>query len=328
MLPGFRFLLAAIVLVHVNSWCLEARRGRPAARGIMNNSPVTHHCARRPETTFAQPSRGDKAGAGGAAGSSRRPQPKGRTPSIPPAAAAPLPIPLPTSAHYAEPESIVSAPPEPEKIAALTAQGSSPSASPPAPAKAEAPAGVSPAATEVPASGHLRLRPASTRCASGTGQRRGDRYSGRSAEAKVAATAQPAPPANEPASVVSEPTSVPAGTDADPIAAKIATLGGPPAPVETQAPEKARSAEIKAAAIRALEANRDEIRKRQRAERAREHRRLAAARRALQARQAGLAQQQAANPFGQPPAAAAQQQAPNRYTRQSVRQSQAATPTP
>jgi hypothetical protein len=104
---------------------------------------------------------------------------------------------------------------------------------------------------------------------------------------------------------------VPAGTDADDAAAKSATLDGPSLTIETHAPEKAERAEIKAAEIKTSQPDKDEIKKRLRAERARERRRLAARQQARQ--QATLAQQQAANPFAQQSPAAAQQQAASRY---------------
>jgi hypothetical protein len=327
MLPGFRFLFAAIVL---SMSILVFGLGAAALLHAAHEQFASNTSLRTaPETTFAQPSEATRPVL--AVLRVEPPAPAERPDAVDPPAAV-VPADTAATSAPAEPESIVSAPPEPEKIAALTAQGSSPSASPPPPAKAETPADVGPAATEVPATATATAPMANE--ASPAQADAAPTAAPAASEAKVVATAEPAPPANAPASAASaEPTSVPAGTDADPIAAKIATLGGRPAPVETQAPEKARSAEIRAAEIRAaasraLEANRDEIKKRLRAERAREHRRLAAARRAQQARQAGLAQQQAASPFAQPPAAAVQQQAPNRYTRQSVRQSQAATPTP
>jgi len=321
MLPGFRFLFAAIVL---SMSILVFGLGAAALLRAAHEQFASNTSLRTaPETTFAQPSEATRPVL--AVLRVEPPAPAERPDAVDPPAAV-VPADTAATSAPAEPESIVSATPEPERTAALTAQGSLPSASLPAPAKAEAPAGASPTAAEVPATTTAAAPTANEAPPAPADAVVTDTPA--ATEAKVAATAQPAPPANEPASVVSEPTSVPAGTDADPIAAKIATLVGPPAPAETQAPEKARSAEIKAAASRALEANRDEIRKRLRAERARERRRLAAARRAQQARQAGLAQQQAVSPFGQPPAAAVQQQAPNRYARQSVRQSQAAAPTP
>jgi hypothetical protein len=108
-----------------------------------------------------------------------------------------------------------------------------------------------------------------------------------------------------------------AATGADPAAAKTAALGGPPLTIDTQPPEKAKGADIKAAAIKGaaiktVQSDTDEIKKRLRAERAKERRRLAA-RRAQQAQQAALAQQQAANPFAQLPAVVAQQQAADRF---------------
>jgi hypothetical protein len=319
MLPGFRFLFAAIVL---SMSILVFGLGAAALLHAAHEQFASNTSLRTaPETTFAQPSEATRPVL--AVLRVEPPAPAERPDAVDPPAAV-VPADTAATSAPAEPESIISATPEPERTAALTAQGSSPSASPPA--KAEAAAGVSPIATEVPATTTAAAPTANEAPPVQADAVATDTPA--ATEAKVAAIAQPAPPVNEPASVASEPTSVPAGTDADPIAAKIATLVGPPAPVETQTPEKARSAEIKAAASRALEANRDEIRKRLRAERARERRRLAATRRAQQARQAGLAQQQAVSPFGQPPAAAVQQQAPNRYARQSVRQSQAAAPTP
>ena len=305
-------------------WCSGSARP-PCCTQHMSNSPATRHCARRPKP----PSRSQARPQGRCwrcCAPSRRPRPKGRTPPIHKRRQR-LPIP-PRPRRLPSPNAIVSATPEPERTAALTAQACF---------------AISFAARESGNSSERkpdgnggsddgqRRGSASQRGVAGTGRRRGDRYSGcncgqdRRHRRRRRRRTNPhrSSPSNQ----------LPAGTDADPIAAKIATLGGPPAPVETQAPDKARSAEIKAAAIRAA-ANRalgGQQRTRsgsgQRAERARERRPLAAARRAQQARQAGSAPQ-AASPFAQPPAAAAQQQAPNRYARHSARQTQRRRPRP
>ncbi len=92
------------------------------------------------------------------------------------------------------------------------------------------------------------------------------------------------PPAPEAVAPASEPAIVAAPADTDPIAAKIATLGGPPVAIEAKPPAKAASAKP----------DPDAAKKRQQARRAKERRRIA-----LRARQAA-AQQQAADPFAQP----------------------------
>ena len=300
MLPGFRFLFAAIVL---SMSILVFGLGAAALLRAAHEQFASNTSLRAaPETSFAQPSEPTKPVLAVLRLEPPAPDPRAAaTPADSPATSAP-----------AEPESIVSTSPEPEKTAALSAPESSPSASPPEPARAEALSGVSPMATEVPPTAT-----AEAPVANGVSPAPADTAVTDAAaanEAKVAASGQPSPPANETAS---EPTSVPAGTNADLIAAKIATLDGPPVTIQNQAPDKAKSAEIKAAeikgaGIKTLEPDRDEIKKRLRAERARERRRLAARQQARQ-QAASAQQQQAANPFAQQPPAAAQQQAASRY---------------
>jgi hypothetical protein len=307
MLPGFRFLFAAIVL---SMSILVFGLGAAALLRAAHEQFASNTSLRAaPETSFAQPSEPTKPVLAVLRLEPPAPDPQAvATPADSPATSAP-----------AEPESIVSTSPGPEKTAALSA----PEASPPEPARAEAPSGVSPMATEVPPTA------AEAPVANGVSPAPADiavTDEAAANEAKVAASGQPSPPANETASVASEPTSLPAGTNADLIAAKIATLDGPPVTIQNQAPDKAKSAEIKAAeikgaGIKTLEPDRDEIKKRLRAERARERRRLAA-RRAQQARQqAALAQQQPASPFAQQPAAP---QAAGRYAQPTVPPTQAA----
>jgi hypothetical protein len=300
MLPGFRFLFAAIVL---SMSILVFGLGAAALLRAAHEQFASNTSLRAaPETTFAQPSEPTKPVL-----AVLRVEPP--APAIKPNAvdpqAAPAPADTPATSAPAEPESIVSTSPEPEKTAALSAPEASPSASPPEPVTAEAAAGLDYTATEVPAAATAAAPIANKPSPAPADAAATDTATAN--EAKVAATGQPSPPA-----VAAEPTSVPAGTDADDAAAKSATLDGPSLTIETHAPEKAERAEIKAAEIKTSQPDKDEIKKRLRAERARERRRLAARQQARQ--QAALAQQQqAANPFAQQPPAAAQQQAASRY---------------
>lgn len=305
MLPGFRFLFAAIAL---SMSILVFGLGAAALLRAAHEQFASNTSLRAaPETTFAQPSELTKPVL-----AVLRVEPP--APAIKPIAvdpqAAPAPADTPATSAPAEPESIVSTSPEPEKTAALSAPEASPSASPPEPVTAEAAAGLDYTATEVPAAATAAAPIANKPSPAPADAAATDTATAN--EAKVAATGQPSPPA-----VVAEPTSVPAGTDADHAAAKSATLDGPSVTIETHAPEEAERAEIKATEIKGAEIktsqpDKDEIKKRLRAERARERRRLAARQQARQ--QAALAQQQqAANPFAQQPPAAAQQQAASRY---------------
>jgi hypothetical protein len=110
-------------------------------------------------------------------------------------------------------------------------------------------------------------------------------------EIKVAAVQQAASPtASEAAPAALEPAIVPPAPESIGAATKVATLGAPAVIVEGPATAKPKSAQ----------ADKSAIRKRQQAKRAKERRRLAAQRARL-AREAAAAQQQQADPFAPQP---------------------------
>src|SRR5580692_6423753 len=144
MLPGFRFLFAAIVL---SMSILVFGLGAAALLHAAHEQFASNTSLRTaPETTFAQPSEATRPVL--AVLRVEPPAPAERPDAVDPPAAV-VPADTAATSAPAEPESIISSTPEPERTAALTAQGSSPSASPPA--KAEAAAGASPTATQAPA---------------------------------------------------------------------------------------------------------------------------------------------------------------------------------
>jgi hypothetical protein len=180
-----------------------------------------------------------------------------RSPDVPPAA-------LPLAAT--EQASSLSTPAEPERIAALKPEDSSP----PEPAKPEIPVSESPAKTE--AAPALADAPAPAD------------------ETRISATGEAVPSANEAARATSRRTSAPASPDTDLASktdlasTKIATLDGPPITIEARPSGKSAGAKPDASVLQ----------KRLQARRAAQRRRMAA--RARLARQA-LQQQQIPNPF-------------------------------
>ena len=278
MLPGFRFLFAAIMLLlSILIFGLGAAALLRAAHEEFASNPSWHAT---PETTFAQQTeaprreapRPEAARPEAARPDGTRPvlavlrmdAPVGaKSPDIPPAA---LPL---AAAEQAAP---LSTPAEPEKIAALKPEDSSP----PEPAKPEIPVSESPAKTEAASALADAPVPAD--------------------ETRIAATGEAAPPANEAARAASGQTSAPASPDTDLAPTKIATLDGPPVTIEAQPSVKAAGAKPDASVIQ----------KRLQARRAAQRRRMAA--RARLARQA-LQQQQIPNPFAPRPIQPAIQQA-------------------
>jgi hypothetical protein len=114
-------------------------------------------------------------------------------------------------------------------------------------------------------------------------------------EAKIAATSQPAketvPVASEEtAPIAPEQVDVPSSPNADGVSTKIATLGGPPVPIEARPPAKAASSKPAGA-----KPDVSAIQKRQQSRRTLQRRRIAA-----RARLATQAAQQPADPFAQP----------------------------
>jgi len=278
MLPGFRFLFAAIMLLlSILIFGLGAAALLRAAHEEFASNPSWHAT---PETIFAQQTeaprreapRPEAARPEAARPDGTRPvlavlrmdAPVGaKSPDIPPAA---LPL---AAAEQAAP---LSTPAEPEKIAALKPEDSSP----PEPAKPEIPVSESPAKTEAASALADAPVPAD--------------------ETRIAATGEAAPPANEAARAASGQTSAPASPDTDLAPTKIATLDGPPVTIEAQPSVKAAGAKPDTSAVQ----------KRLQARRAAQRRRMAA--RARLARQA-LQQQQIPNPFAPRPIQPAIQQA-------------------
>ena len=112
-------------------------------------------------------------------------------------------------------------------------------------------------------------------------------------EVKLAAIAGTPPPVTVAASPPPEPVAQAPSLAGNPAALKIATLGGPPVTIEEPAVTKTKRAKPKERSVN-----------RKRTQRTKERRRLAAARRALLARQAQVAAQQQADPFSPTPARA------------------------
>jgi hypothetical protein len=264
MLPGFRFLFAAIVLsMSILVFGLGAAALLRAAHEEFASNPSWRA---PPETMFAQ-------------------QAEATRPVLamlrtePPAAAQKAPDSVPA---VAEPAAMVPAPAEPERIAAPKPQETSV----PEAAKPEIPVRESRAQSEAAAAQVDALSVADKKIAAPD------------AETKVASTEQASPPvqilspSNVAAPVAAEAAasgqmSTQASPESDATSTKIATLGGPPVTIET--PAKAVSEKPDESAVK----------KRLQARRAAHRRRMAA-----RARQAQLQANPFAQPFPQPPAVA------------------------
>jgi hypothetical protein len=235
MLPGLRFLFAAIVFsMSVLVFGLGAAALLRAAHEQFASIPLRRA---PPETVFAQPQEAATPEAATPVLATLRVDPPAAEPTVPTDKASEN-IP---AAPPAVPDAIVTAPAEPAPIAALTPDDSSP----PATEKPEitvaetpAPGEAAPAQADAPA-------PAPTD------------------EIKIAATADVSPSINEAAPAASEQAGAPASPDTDLASTKIATLGGPPVTVEPPA----QTAHAKA--------DGSLIKKRVQARRAKERRRLA-----------------------------------------------------
>jgi len=271
MLPGFRFLLTAIVLsLSMLVFGLGAAALLRAAHEEFASNPSWHAA---PETTFVQQGEATRPFLAllrvdaPAVDTPKIEAPKIETPStdVPAASAGP-----------AEPVAISPAPAEPQKVAALEPEESSP----PEAAKPAIPT------LEIPAQSEAAPGPADAPATVD--------------QTKIATAAETLPPANEAAPAATavapvaeaapaavEQTSPVASPDPGVAATKIATLGGPPVTIAPQRAGKAAGAKP----------DKSVNEKRLQARRAALHRRMAA--RARLARQA-LLQQQAANPFIQP----------------------------
>jgi hypothetical protein len=263
MLPGFRFLFAAIVLsMSILVFGLGAAALLRAAHEEFASNPTWRAT---PETVFAQPSE-----------------------PTPPVLAilrvdTPAADKAPDNAPAdAMPAAITSAPAEAERIAALKPEDSPP----PETVKPETPVAESPAQNET-ASAPADAPAADAETKIGETKITETKI----AETKIDETniatpeevASPANPVAAPAA--SEPAGTPVSPDAGIAATKIATLGGPPVTIETLRPVKAASAKPDPIVIK----------KRQQAKRAIQRRRPAA-----RPRLATQVPQQPANSFGQP----------------------------
>jgi hypothetical protein len=221
MLPGFRFLLTAIMLsLSILVFGLGAAALLRAAHEEFASNPSWHAA---PETSFAQQGETTREAAGPVLALLRVDTPAVETPKIEtPSADVPA-----ASAGPPEQAAISSAPAEPQKVAALTPEESSP----PEAAKPAIPAPESPAQSEAaPARADAPVIVDQTKIAT-------------AAEtlppAHQAAPAAPAlAPAAEAAPAAAEQRSAAALPDPGVAATKIATLGGPPVTIEPQPPGK------------------------------------------------------------------------------------------
>jgi hypothetical protein len=287
MLPGFRFLFAAIVLsMSILVFGLGAAALLRAAHEEFASNPSWRAA---PETMFAPQSDATRPVL-----AMLRVEPATAEPKAPnPAPAVVAPVEHATDiAAPAEPVP-AAAPAEADQVAALRPEETSaPEIAKPdiAVSESPAPSEAAPAQSEVPAAADTA------------------RIAAPDAETKTASTEQVSPPAQvlSPAIdtaaaasglVASEQASAPASPKVDAAATKIATLGGPPVSIATPTVTAAK-------AVVADKPDRSAIKKRQEARRAAHRRKMAA-----RARQAQLAPQRpAAEPFAQqstqPPAAA------------------------
>jgi hypothetical protein len=283
MLPGFRFLFAAIVLsLSILVFGLGAAALLRAAHEEFASTPAWRAA---PEMVFAQPVE------------TTRP------------VLALLQVDTPAvekttdNAPSDATPAAITAPSEPERIAALKPEDApSPGTAKPETTVTESPAqGEAAAAPAEPSAAVAETKSAETKSAE-TKPAETKPAETRSAEAKSAETRNTetriamsegtASPANQPAApTASEPAAAPASPDATIAATKIATLGGPIVTIETPRPVKAASAKTDS-----LRTGSNIIKKRQHARRAVKRRRLAARARLV----AQIPQQQPANPFGQP----------------------------
>ncbi|MBR1230525.1 hypothetical protein [Bradyrhizobium sp. AUGA SZCCT0182] len=266
MLPGFRFLFAAIVLSmsvlvfglgaaallrasHEQFASLPSRRPPPEPVFVrQNEAPVPTLALLRVEPDVAE-----KVPDNVAATNIETATPAAQAPEAPPAEpekTAALKLDEPVKLNEAAPAETVKAEiPTAETIPAVQAE--MPAAETPAAKEVEAPAAKMPAANE---------------------------------EVKLAAIAETPPPATSATSTVTAPVVETPSLEGNLAALKIATLGGPAVAIQETASVKPAAAKPERSVNR------------KRAQRAKERRRIIAARRALQARQVA---QQAADPFAQ-----------------------------
>ena len=266
MLPGFRFLFAAIVLsLSILVFGLGAAALLRAAHEEFASTPAWRGA---PEMVFAQPV---------------------ETRPVLALLRVDTPVvekPADNAPSDATPAAITTAPAEPERIAALK-----PEASPsPEPAKPDAIVAESPAQNEAasapaePPVAVAETKSAETKIAET-----------KTAETKIAMSEDIASPANQAAApMVSEPVAPPTSPEAAIAATKIATLGGPAVSIETPRPVKAEGKKTDSAKTDSIKTGSNIIKKRQHARRA-ARRRLAA-----RARLTAQLPLQQTDPFGQP----------------------------
>jgi hypothetical protein len=267
MLPGFRFLFAAIVLsLSILVFGLGAAALLRAAHEEFASTPTWRAA---PEMVFAQPVE------------TTRP------------VLALLRVDTPAvekttdNAPSDATPAATTAPSEPERIAALKPEdSSSPETAKPEATVAESPAqGEAAAAPAEPSAVVAETKSAEAKSAETKSADAKD------IETQIAMSEDTASPAIQPAApMTSEPAAAPASPQATTAATKIATLGGPAVTIETPRPAKAASAKMDS-----VKTGSNIIKKRQHARRAVKRRRLAA-----RARLAAELPQQPANPFGQP----------------------------
>jgi len=239
MLPGFRFLFAAIILsMSVLVFGLGAAALLRAAHEEFASTPPWHAA---PEASFAQQR---EAAAPVLALLRVEPSVAGKTSEPGPASTAP-------QMATAEPASVSAEPAEPTRTAALPPEDSSPSET----------ARLQIAVAEAPPPAEALAAPAEMPAPAG--------------DSKIATpdvATEPAPPAasapalqaaDAAAPTASEPASVPAAADTDIVSTTIATLGGPPVAIEQ--PRQASHANPEP----------NIVRKRQKAQRAIKRRRIA-----------------------------------------------------
>jgi hypothetical protein len=263
MLPGFRFLFAAIVLsMSILVFGLGAAALLRAAHEEFASNPSWRAA---PETRFAQP--GEATGPTLAMLRADPPDAEQTASDNAPPVAAPA-EPATIVSAPAEPAASASTPAEPDKIAALKSEDSPPRET----AKPEiAVADSQPQSESAPAQADVPAAADETKIA---------------ASEQVSSPAQILAAANEAAPAASERAGAAISAEPDLASTKIATLGGPPVTVEAP-PAKTASAKPDESAIK----------KRLQARRAAQRRRIA-----LRARLARQAPAPPADPFAQPAA--------------------------
>lgn len=210
MLPGFRFLLAAIVLsISVLVFGLGAAALLRAAHEEFASTPVWRVA---PEPKFARQNEPAR----------EEPMPVLAIVRVEPEPAQPTATDSSPAAAPAEPAAIAPMPDQPEEIAALEPQDKIP----PEAAKPDIPALEISVQSEAPAADTPAPIPAE--------------------ETRIATAERVLPPAHEAVAPTPEQVTVPPpAADTDLIALKIATLGGPSVAIETQPPAKAAKAKAK-----------------------------------------------------------------------------------